>query len=86
VNKLNKGEKTLASGNVLIWKHEFVRSRGCISARFTSAPSDADLAEAKLFMESLVPDTDHIEQSGIVYGDQRAKTIMDQLLGRGSSN
>lgn len=50
-----KGTKPLASGNLFSWEHTQMTGRGAIQGRFSSQPSDADVAEANCIMASLAP-------------------------------
>lgn len=84
-----KGTEVMASGNLLNW--EIKESAGCggIQAVFTSQPTEADLDEGKLFLQTKIPDkarpifAEHLEGPGAT---QSARARLDEFVYRGSSN
>jgi hypothetical protein len=51
------GKKLLVSGNVFEWRIAEVGGRGCALGGFTlNPPTDTDIAEAKEFVTTLVPE------------------------------
>ena len=79
--------KVLSSGTLLHYEQVQVGKKGGARANFPGAHSAADMAEAKLFLESLKPETaKSIVKLQLEATGEEVKALMEHYLGGGNSN
>jgi hypothetical protein len=83
------GRKLLSSGNIFTWKIVEIGNRGCTLGRFENKnrPTEADVAEARDFVASLVPGEVEIK-SPVAFGtrEELAEKALDHLTHNAKHN
>jgi hypothetical protein len=83
------GKKVLSSGNVFVWKIAEAGDRGCVLGRFENRdrPTEADIAEARDFVTSLVPwDVETKGSVNVGTREELAEKALDHLTHNAKHN